>query len=155
PAGGRLSRLTQGLLASAFVALFGTLALFGHSYVKIVAEKAALSAGIPTPRSAAGTERGRDAAAGGLLLYGMLGLLYGLQRAGNERRENEFSIGSAPGSTFQMDSSALPVERFPLVRSTGTDYEVLLTNQMAGELVLHGKSTPLDELRTQAQPSPD
>jgi hypothetical protein len=155
PAGGRLGRLTQGLLGSAFLALLGTLSLFAQSYIKVAKEKAAAQEQSTPFRSQRDGGRGRDAAAGGLLLYGIAALLYGLQRAGNERRENEFSIGSGPGATFAMDSSELPVERFPLVRSTGTDYEVLFTEAMAGELWQKGQCTPLAELRAHAQPNAD
>lgn len=158
PSAGRLSGMTKGLLGSAGAALLGTFALFADSYSQVAAEKAAQEAGTATisaarPHQNRSSGSTRDAAAGGLLFYGIGALLYGLHRASSERRENEFSIGSSPQATFKVDSERLPSQLFPLVRSTGTEYELLFTDAMSGEMTLNGKTTQLAELRTQARPA--
>lgn len=157
PSAGKVSRVTKGLLGSAGAALLGTFAMFADSYSQVAAEKAAADSAttISAPRQSQtrGSGSTRDAAAGGLLFYGIGALLYGLHRASSERRENEFSIGSAPGATFKVDSERLPTQLFPLVRSTGSEYEFLFTESMEGELTLNGKSTSLRELRSQARPA--
>jgi hypothetical protein len=151
PSAGRMSGLTKGLLGSAGAALLGTFALFADSYVQVAAEKAAQPLAAAQHKKDSG--RTRDAAAGGLLFFGAGALLYGLYRAGGERKENEFSIGSAPSATFKVESQGLPSEHFPLVRSTGTDYEFLFTDSMSGELHHDGKTTTLSELAQTTQPA--
>ncbi len=151
PAGGRLGRFTKALLGTAGAALLGTGALFAQSYAQVVAEKAQAEAGRPVRAKNFG--HARDGAAAGLLFYGIGGLLYGLYRAKEERQENEFSIGSATGTTFKLSGDGLPAARFPLVRSNGTDYEFLFTESMTGALSLHGQVTTLADLKTQAEPA--
>lgn len=149
PKAGRLSRMTQGLLGSAAVAFLGVGALFADSYSHVVAEKTAAEAGQPTLRAAAAGAAGhaRDAAAGGLLFYGLGALLFGLHRASSERRDNEFTIGSDARATFHVAAERLPLLRFPILRSNGGGYEAVFTDSMQGELQAQGKSTTLSELR--------
>jgi hypothetical protein len=153
PSAGRMTGMTRAILGSATAALLGTGALFAHSYLEVAAEKRAEQTSESRPAHKKGSGRTRDGAAGGLLFYGVSALLYGLHRAGRERRENEFSIGTARDATFKMDAQGLPGDRFPLVRSNGTDYEFLFTASMTGELTVNGKRTSLAELQPQAQPA--
>ena len=121
PSGGRLSRLTKGILGGAALSLLGVGGLFADSYAHVVSEKRAQEAQGATLRAAAAnTGHARDAAAGGLLFCGIGALLFGLHRASSERRENEFTIGSDKDATFHVDAERLPLVRFPLVRSNGT-----------------------------------
>lgn len=153
PTAGRVTGMTRAILGSAAAALIGTGALFTHSYLEVAAEKRAEQTSESRPAHKKESGKTRDGAAGGLLFYGVSALLYGLSRAGRERRENEFSIGTAREATFKIDAQGLPGDRFPLVRSNGTDYEFLFTSSMSGELTVNGKSTSLAELRTSAQPA--
>ncbi len=152
PAGGRISRMTKGILGGAALSLLGVGALFADSYTHVVSEKRAQEAQGSTLRaSSGGGGHARDAAAGGLLFCGLGALLFGLHRASSERRENEFSIGSDPNATFHIEAERLPLVRFPLVRSNGTAYEVVFTDSMHGELQApslgQGKPVSLSELR--------
>lgn len=152
PSGGRLSRLTKGILGGAALSLLGVGGLFADSYAHVVSEKRAQETQGTTLRAAAAsTGHARDAAAGGLLFCGIGALLFGLHRASSERRENEFTIGSDKNATFHVDAERLPLVRFPLVRSNGTSYEVLFTESMSGELKApalgQGKAASLSELR--------
>lgn len=154
PSAGRVTGMTKAILGSAAAALIGTGALFAHSYLEVAAEKRAEETSESRRAHKKESGKTRDGAAGGLLFYGVSALLYGLSRAGRERRENEFSIGTANDATFKIDAQGLPGDRFPLVRSNGTDYEFLFTNSMSGELTVNGKTTSLAELRTSASVQP-
>lgn len=144
PAGGKLSGLTRGLLGSAAASLAGVFLLFTSSYLQVGKEKAALERGEPaaaSPASAGG--RAADYGAAGLLTFGASALLYGLWRRQSECKDNEFSIGADAQATFKTAADGLPSARFPLVRSTGTDYELLFTSAMRGDVTLDGKTTSL------------
>jgi hypothetical protein len=159
PKAGRMSRMTKGLLGSATLAFLSVGALFADSYSHVVAEKTAAEAGQPTLRATAQQAAGhaRDAAAGGLLFYGLGALLFGLHRASSERKDNEFTIGSDAQATFHVEAERLPLVRFPILRSTGNGYEALFSDGMQGELQAQGKSTTLHELRESnaARPADD
>lgn len=150
PQAGRASGLTKMVLGSAGAALFGVCALFGASYLEVVKEKQETAA--PTKRAPKSPIR--DIATTGLLLYGIGGLLYGVHRASGERKENEFSIGSDAQATFPCDAQALPLVKFPLLRSTGTGYQVLFSDGMQGELRVSGQHTALSGLREQGVARP-
>ena len=144
PAGGKVSGLTKGLLGSAAASLAGVFMLFGASYAQVAKEKAAIERGDLVGASAARSDgRATDYGAAGLLSFGASALLYGLWRRQNERRENEFSIGADAQATFKMDADGLPSARFPLVRSTGTEYELLFTSAMRGDVTVEGKTSSL------------
>src|SRR5207244_3235738 len=63
------------------------------------------------------------AAATALLIYGVLAAFFGLFRFVDERVDGEFTIGTDKDATFQTPEG-LPAPLFPLVRSTGEDYEI-------------------------------
>lgn len=158
PAGGKVSGLTKGLLGSAAASLAGVFMLFGASYAQVSKEKAALERGDLAAASAARSDgRATDYGAAGLLSFGTSALLYGLWRRQSERRENEFSIGADAQATFKMEVDGLPCARFPLVRSTGTDYELLFTPAMRGDVTLDGKTSSLSDWTAagRAAPSPE
>lgn len=72
---------------------------------------------------------------GGLMLaLGMGTGVFGLLRMLDERRSPHFVIGEADESDLPVVHSALPAGAFPLVRSTGSDYELLLTSAMEGDI---------------------
>lgn len=155
PASGRLSRFTKGVFVSASAALLGVGALFGTSYADVAREKAAQEAATrpaATIHAAEPAARTRDAAAAGLLLFGVGSLLYGFHRAGSERRENEFSIGSEAGASYKLDASSLPSARFPLVRGKDGRFELLFTREMTGEATVGAETRSLADLIGGAQP---
>lgn len=169
PTSGQVSPATKGILGVGFGSLIVMFLLFLHSYIIVSKEKAeleewekhnaALSAmgkdagktdkPVPKRESAA-----KDVAAFGLLGIGAIALAIGLLRKATEERENEFTIGSDPKATFQPPAGVdLPSQRFPLVRSNGTDYEVLLTAKMTGEMKQGDRTVPLADLMGQARPA--
>lgn len=146
PSAGKVSRLTRGLIGSAAASLAGVMILFTASYSEVAAEKAKAesdyAAGAHHKRS---DGRAKDYGAAGLFLYGATALFVGLQRRMSERKENEFTIGDDAQATFQTAAKGLPLARFPLVRSTGTEYELLFTKEMQGDVQVDGKTVSLTE----------
>src|SRR5579883_1346611 len=140
PAGGKVTPATKGILASAAVSLVATLVLFLVAYGQVAEMRAAREeweragkpyAEFPMARYKGGA--GMDVAATAFLIYGVVALFWGLFRFFDERKETEFTIGADPHVTFTTGED-LPVPSFPLVHSTGADYEVLFTPQMRGDI---------------------
>jgi TonB family protein len=169
PTSGQVSPATKGILAVGFGSIAVMFLLFLHSYIIVSKEKAefeewekhnaALSA---MGKDAGKTDKpvvkresaAKDVAAFGLLGIGAIAMTIGLLRKATEERENEFTIGSDPKATFQPPAGVdLPSQRFPLVRSNGTDYEVLLTAKMTGEMKQGDRTVPLADLMGQARPA--
>lgn len=144
PAGGKTSALTRGVLGSAAASLAGVFMLFTSSYVQVGKEKAAIERGeLPAASATPAGGRATDYGAAGLLTFGASALLYGLWRRQSECKDNEFSIGADAQATFKTAADGLPSARFPLVRSTGTDYELLFTSAMRGDVTMEGKTISL------------
>ncbi|MFO0573083.1 MAG: TonB family protein [Polyangia bacterium] len=168
PARGKETPATKGMVYGGFAALIAVFLMFVSNYFIVSHEKhieeewekenAAAAADKkkdkpPRPRGSVAL----DYAAVALLIGGIAGLGLGLSRRIREREENEFTLGTASDATFKVPDGTLPVAKFPLVRSTGTDYEMLFTQQMTGEMQLGGKVIQLSELASsgQARPSGD
>lgn len=152
PAGGQLTGATRGIIGSAVAALGTLFVIFLVSFVQMAnltqQKEAWEKAGKPINEFPKPPREGpaRDAAGVVLLVYGLGALVYGLGRRADELRENEFTIGPAPEVTFSAPGDGLPVGRFPLVRSTGADYELLFTMSMSGDMESGGRSQSLSEL---------
>lgn len=87
-----------------------------------------------------------DIAAVVLLIGGLVGLGWGLFRRQDELQPRDFTIGPDAKALFNAPGELLPAPLFPLVRSTGTNYELLFTDQMKGDVQLDGKLLTLAEL---------
>ncbi|HNK44493.1 MAG TPA: AgmX/PglI C-terminal domain-containing protein [Pseudomonadota bacterium] len=157
PKGGKVTGATNGMIYGGIASLAVVFVLFLTNYITVSREVAVEeewekenAAAAPDkkkekPHKSAGS-RAHDAAGGILLGAGIAALALGVLRRQKEMQENEFTIGPAPGTTFKTPGENLPVERFPLVRSTGDQYEILLTQKMTGELQVGGKSIQIAEL---------
>jgi hypothetical protein len=157
PKGGKVTGATNAMIYGGIGALTITFLLFLTNYITVSREVAIEeawelenAAAAPDkkkekPHKSPGS-RVHDAACGILLIGGIAALALGVLRRQKEEEENEFTIGPAPGTTFKSPGEDLPVERFPLVRSTGDQYEILLTQKMSGELQVGGKSIQVAEL---------
>lgn len=146
PHAGKISSFTKGVLAFSAVSLGTVMTLFGSAYVQVSAEKeAAESQSKKAPVGDRSKERARDVAAGGLLLLGTAGLLYGVQRLGSERGEREYSVGIDPRASYQISTEGLPSVRFPLVRSNGDSFELVVADAMKGTVTRDGKQMDLHE----------
>lgn len=157
PKGGKVTGATNGMIYGGLAALGVVFLLFLTNYITVSREVALEekwehenAAAAPDKKAAKPAKspgsRAHDAAGGILLGVGIAALAIGVLRKQKEIAENEFTIGPAPGTTFKTPGEDLPVERFPLVRSTGDQYEILLTQKMSGELQVGGKSIQVSDL---------
>ncbi len=138
PRAGKVTGGTKALLGSAVLAYVIAFSLFLVAYAQVSeirrlreewdqAGKAYNEFRMPKESAVPGV------ATTALIIYGTLAMLLGLFRLFDERQEGEFTIGSDKKATFNT-AVDLPVPLFPLVHSTGDDYEVLFTAQMTGDV---------------------
>ena len=140
PGAGSVRRGTQALIAGGAVALGLALVTFLVAYAQVAGEKA----------------RGGAVSTGGvvfdvlatLLVAGGLGaLVSGLLRLHDERRPRDFTIGSDARALFHTADAALAnAGSFPLLHSTGSDYELLFTPAMRGDVSFGGHIVSLGDL---------
>jgi TonB family protein len=81
-----------------------------------------------------------------MLVAGIYSLVHGLFRLFGERGPRDFTIGPDGKALFNAPAEYLPVASFPLVHSTGTDFELLFTNQMSGDITVDGQTISLAQL---------
>jgi hypothetical protein len=81
-----------------------------------------------------------------LIILGVYSVLHGLSRLFDERKPRDFTIGPDSNTIFKAPGELLPVASFPLVRSTGTDYELVFTPQMSGDVTVEGQTVTLEQL---------
>ncbi|MFI5288265.1 MAG: AgmX/PglI C-terminal domain-containing protein [Polyangia bacterium] len=141
PAAGEVTGMTKGLLGGGAAALVVAFISFVVAYVQAAHLQAAWDAwdnsGHPhndfiVPRSGPGL----DILVSLGLVIGIYCIVYGLLRLFGERQPRHFTIGPESGTLFPAPGDQLPVGTFPLVHSTGTDYELLFTNTMQGDVTL-------------------
>ena len=168
PSGGGVTSTTKGIIGAGAAALVAVFLMFVVNYAEVSREKAAEEAREKSNAALAamGKQENRekpahhkespikDAAAFILLLGGAVGLFFGLSRRAAELKENQFTIGPDPNTTYKAPGEDLPVGSFPLVRSTGTDYELLFTTKMTGDMQVGGKTIQLSELASSGQAKP-
>lgn len=155
PRAGKMSGTTKGALGLGGVALGSFFLLFGGSYLQVKHEKEVAELGAASATQTSRSEgRTKDVAALGFLFLGASALTYGLWRAAAERGDRQFTIGSAPTATFKTSGEGLPVEEFPLVRSTGSTFELVITESMRGQVQIDGQTQSLKEWATGGRLSP-
>ncbi len=81
-----------------------------------------------------------------LFIGGLGGTAYGFNRLTEERGMRDFTIGNDRNVTFALPDELSPGASFPLVRSTGTDYELTFSASMKGDVTVDGKTFPLADL---------
>jgi hypothetical protein len=152
PTAGATTALTRALVGGgaaavglAFVGFFRALAEVARIHR---AWEAWDSAGNPHNAFALPPDNGSvfDGFAAALLLLGLYALMHGVYRRFSERGPRDFTIGPDPKARVNMPAEYLPVAAFPLVRSTGRDFELAFTNAMSGDLVVDGQTLSLAEL---------
>lgn len=87
-------------------------------------------------------------------VVGLLTLISSLVLIAGQRKKSDYTIGLDPKADFPSPE-ALPMSNFPLVRSTQTHHEVLITPSMTGGIQLGGVSFSLAQAIQQgiAQPT--
>ncbi len=159
PKRGVVTGLTKGLLGGAGLALLTAFALFLVSYAEVGrlgAQKEAWErSNTPMSERVVPPEgRALDILSALLLAFGIGGVLVGLARLLEEREPRDFTIGPDREALFNAPGELLPVGAFPLVRSTGTDYELLFTHGMQGDVAVAGASVSLAQLAQSGQARP-
>src|SRR5262249_27396569 len=137
PRAGEISGATKGLLGAGFGALLISFITFVTAYVQVGAVRKAWEAwdnsGKPHAEIIVPREGPfMDILAVVCLVFGVYAVFHGLFRLFSERGPRDFTIGPDANTLFNAPGEYLPVGTFPLVHSTGTDYELLFTNQMSG-----------------------
>jgi hypothetical protein len=165
PQAGVVTGATKGLLGGGALALVVAFITFVVAYVQAAAMKHAWelwdASGKPHNEFLATLpNRGREGPAFDIivsvsLIFGVFAVIYGLFRLFEERRPRDFTIGPDPDALFKAPGDRLPVQKFPLVHSTGTDYELIFTKDMTGDATIDGQSMGLDQLAQRARPSSD
>jgi TonB family protein len=154
PQAGTVSGATKGLLGSGLLALAIAFITFVVAYVQVGAVRKAWEAwdasGKPhnefiVPREGPFL----DILVVVCLLYGVYAVFHGLFKLFGERGPRDFTIGPDSTTLFNTPGEYLPVGSFPLVHSTGTDYELLFTQQMSGDVTVNGQTIPLAQLASQ------
>ncbi len=151
PAAGVVQPMTKGLLAAGAVLLFAAMSWFMVAYFQVSSMRADRdaweAAGKPIAEFNKTVKRDHpatDVACGAFLIVGAGLLLWGLFRRFDELGDRDFTIGSDSTANFQI-GAPLPVPVMPLVRSTGTDFEVLFTSQMSGKVQEGDRSVSLSD----------
>ncbi|MCA9670609.1 MAG: AgmX/PglI C-terminal domain-containing protein [Myxococcales bacterium] len=70
----------------------------------------------------------------------------GFVRRSSEKQSPHYRIGAAPGADLHVTHDSVPAPDFPLIRSTGNDYQLLFTQSMAGDVTIGADRTPLADL---------
>ncbi|MCK5795939.1 MAG: TonB family protein [Deltaproteobacteria bacterium] len=92
---------------------------------------------------------------GGLMLaLGMGTGVFALRRLLDERQSPDFILGDVAEADLPIVHEALPTGAFPLVRSTGDDYEVLVTSAMEGDLSVGADRYPISTLIAEKRVQP-
>jgi hypothetical protein len=152
PKAGVVTGQTKGMIFGGLAALATSLIVFVVAYVQVSHEKAmrealeragtAASAMPAAPPSGSAV----DILVALLLIGGLVSLVFGLFRRHEELQPRDFTIGPDPDAMYNAPGDLLPAPLFPLVRSTGSAYELLFSQQMKGDVDVGGKRTSLAEL---------
>ncbi|MCC6747687.1 MAG: TonB family protein [Deltaproteobacteria bacterium] len=81
-----------------------------------------------------------------LMILGVAKATYGLTRLHSERESPDYVVGESVEANIHVRSPSIPAPAFPLVRSSGVDYSLLFTGQMAGDVTVGADRIALDQL---------
>ncbi|HEY3356314.1 MAG TPA: TonB family protein [Polyangia bacterium] len=162
PKAGIITPMTWGLLAGAGAAFAGAFGLLMFYLIKIghlkeAGEEWATANGKNLADFEAlrdFSSKGADPIWIGLWIAFAILIFWGLLRLAQERRAGHFTIGTANDVGYTVPGELVPAPVFPLVHSTGSDYELLFTHQMTGDITVDGRTVPLQQIQAQAHQSP-
>jgi TonB family protein len=153
PQAGKIQGSTMGLLASGAIACVIALGVFFSTLVKESNAKEAFDAcinkGMDVSKCSSimpHVSQVLDVIMVLALVYAAIAFLVGLRRYAEEKRPKDYTIGPGLNALYKVSSTVVPVPEFPLVHSTGGDFEVLWTSAMRGEAQIDGRSYPLDQV---------
>jgi TonB family protein len=163
PAGGKISGMTWGLLGGAGAAFLAAVVMLMIVLVKIggLKEEAEVWAN-KTGKMPMEFEAYKEFSTKGLDIFWILAwvvfailIFWGLLRYFTEKKPRHFLIGTDQNAAYSVPGELIPMPAFPLVHSTGTDYELCFTAQMTGDVNVNGQNMPLASIQSQAHQSGD
>jgi hypothetical protein len=89
-----------------------------------------------------------------MLLGGLAVGVYGAIRYRDEQKSPHFSIGEATEADLHLVNPVIPAPFFPIVQSSGTDYALLYTDGMRGDVTMGVDRTDLKELASTGKARP-
>jgi hypothetical protein len=151
PKGGQVTGATKGLLFGGAGALIASLVVFVVAFIQVAQQKAIKEAWEAQGKPLSDLPVQHDGPLfdiifGTLFVFGIVTLIMGMVRLFTERRPRDFTIGSDPKALFKAASEVIPSGAFPLVHSTGSDYELIFTSQMHGDASVDGQNLSLEQL---------
>ena len=156
PSAGVITGATKGMIGGGAFALVVAFITFVVAYVQAAAQKTAWEAWDNAGKNhneflATLPNGGREGPLLDIivsvgLLCGLFALIAGLFRLFEERQPRDFTIGPDADALFKAPGDRLPVPNFPLVHSTGTDYELLFTKEMSGDVTVENQTMSLADL---------
>ena len=151
PAAGVITPATKGLLVGGAVSLVGAFVVFVVAFVQVAALKAAMDAWELQGKARSEypvTREGPllDILISVFLVFGLYAVIHGMFRLFTERKPRDFTVGTDPHVVFNVSADDLPAGTFPLVRSTGTDYELTFTSKMKGDVTIDGQTQSLEQV---------
>lgn len=151
PQAGVLSGATKALVGLGSAALLASFIMLLVAYVQIGKVRADRDAWLDAGKPYSGFVAPRDSpvldiACASALLFGVITLMWGLFRMFEERGDRDYVIGSDTKAHFPVGNLLLGMPRLPIVRSTGSDFEALFTQQMSGDLTDGSHRQSLAEL---------
>jgi TonB family protein len=129
PKGGKVSPLTWAIL----VVGWGTLAA---GFLLAVIMAVTTEAGKP----------GQGGFGGLLCALGVSVGIYGFARLFAEKKSPDYALGEAVEADLHVAHSAIPGAFFPLIKSTGRDYQLNYTNEMKGDVTIGADRQELSAL---------
>jgi len=151
PQSGVITPATKGLLGGGGLALIGALVVFVVAFVQVAHMKAAMDAWDATGKPHSEFPIVHDGPLLDILIsvflvFGLGAVIVGLFRLFAERKPRDFTVGTDPDVVFNVSAEDLPAGTFPLVRSTGTDYELTFTAKMKGDVTIDGVTQSLEQV---------
>jgi TonB family protein len=98
---------------------------------------------------------GQTGFAGVLYLVGLAFGVYGVIRIREERRSPDFVLGGTESADLNLSHPSIPAAAFPLVKSDGTQYSLLYTEGMTGDVTLGSDRMELSQLADSGRAQPD
>jgi hypothetical protein len=151
PQAGVLSGATKALVGMGAAALLASFIMLLVAYVQVGKVRADRDAWLDAGKPYSGFVAPKDSpfldiACASALIFGIATLMWGLFRMFEERGDRDYVIGSETNAHFPVGNLLLGMSRLPIVRSTGTDFEALFTQQMSGDLTDGNRRQSLAEL---------
>jgi hypothetical protein len=157
PRGGHVSGTTWGLFAIGAISLIVSAVAFAHGVSVAADNKKNFEHWIDVEKLPAIEFRAKrlapiwDVMAFGGLIGGLISITWAAARVLDERRSPYFRLGRDPWVEFPLDDLPAGMQTFPLVVPQGNDFVFSWAPGWTGEMMVEGKTTPLEQIPHTAQ----